>query len=202
MDDDDSILLREFKNLLKNFNNAQKSLKRFTEVFENQLGLSKKKDIGKAIGITNILELPEDLRKSALAVVRLRKNATLDKIANLTKRDKNLEKGFLEALVAMNILTKDTSGDQPIYSPSLGKKRPIISDDVWALLIKDSAEMVKFICNLEIEKAEMKILDIDEMIQLAPQLSDIFVEIKDKIYNYITDLKAISSKIPESEKNE
>jgi hypothetical protein len=77
----------------------------------------------------------------------------------------------------------------------LGKRKPLISDNVWELLIKDSAEMVNFICNMEIEKAELKILDIEEMAQLAPQLSDIFDEIKESIYNYVSGLNNIKERI-------
>ncbi|MHA1311020.1 MAG: hypothetical protein ACTSQO_08830 [Candidatus Helarchaeota archaeon] len=198
MSNEDTILLKEFQNLMKNFNSTYKNLQKFTKIFEEQLGINKKLP-GKTIGITEIMELPEELRKTALAAIRLRKNATIEQIAKRTKRDISLEKGFAEALVAMDILSKESTESGTIFRPSLGKRRPIISDDVWSLLIKDSVEMISFICNMEIEKAEMKILDIDEMIQMAPQLSDVFIKIKNNIYKYISGLKDILINFSRSE---
>jgi len=194
MSEKEVILLKEFQNLLKNFNNAQKSLHKITNLIEESIGAKKEKEVGKEIGIADIMELPEELRKTALAVIRLRKNATIDKIAERTGRDPSLERGFAEALVAMNVLTKELTDKGEIFRPNLGKKRPIISDDVWSLLIKDSAEMVNFICNMEIEKAEMKLIDIDEMMQMAPQLSEVFEHIKNKISDYISSLREILNK--------
>ena len=196
MNDDDNLLFKEFQNLLKHFNLTHKNLKKVIDIFENQIGLKQgKQEIGKSLGVSDIMQLPDDLRKTALVVIRLRKNATVDKISERTKRDKTLEKGFAEALVAMGFLKRDGSQSNVIYKPNLGKRKPLISDNVWELLIKDSAEMVNFICNMEIEKAELKILDIEEMAQLAPQLSDLFNEIKESIYNYVSGLNGIKERI-------
>ncbi|MHA1270518.1 MAG: hypothetical protein ACTSPY_12070 [Candidatus Helarchaeota archaeon] len=193
MSDEDTILLKEFQKLLKNFNNSQKSLQRITEIIEKQIGIKKEKPKGLAFGISEIMDLPDELRKTALAVVRLRNKANIDNISKRTGRDKALEKGFAEALVAMGVLARKEVNNTIVYNPNLGKRKPIISDNIWTLLIKDSVEMINFICNMEIEKAELKILDIDEMMQMAPQLSEVFNEIKDSILNYIAGLKKILS---------
>ncbi|MBD3230279.1 MAG: hypothetical protein GF329_19025 [Candidatus Lokiarchaeota archaeon] len=201
MTEDDSRFRKEFQNLMNNFKKTYKSLQRVTDIFESKIKFKEEKStsVGKNIGISEIMELPENLRKTALAAVRLRKNATLENISQRTKRDINLERGFTEALISMEILTKEKTQKGIIYKPSLGKKRSIISDDTWALLIKDSVEMVNFICNMEIEKAELKILDINEMMEMAPDLSEVFQEIKDSIYSYLSGLKKIKERFSKEE---
>ncbi|MHA1265573.1 MAG: hypothetical protein ACTSRS_10090 [Candidatus Helarchaeota archaeon] len=186
-------LLREFQAIEKNFQLVQESISTIKNLIESLL-LKKetpKKKLAN-IGVANLLELPEELRKTVVAVMKSG-TGTLEKIVERTKRDKNLEQGYLEALVAMNYLRKEVSekDNNTTYHLGLGKRRSKVSDDIWKILIKDSAEMVTFICKMEIEKAQLKLYDIDEMIQMAPQAESDLHKIKSEINRYISALNEI-----------
>ncbi|NVM27980.1 MAG: hypothetical protein HWN65_03975 [Candidatus Helarchaeota archaeon] len=187
-------LLKEFKNIEDNFKIVQDSINNIKNLIENVL-LKKekpKKKLASLPHVTDLLELPEELRKSVLAVMKLG-NATLDRVVERTNRERNLENGYLEALVAMDYLKKQTSEEDgsTIYRLGLGKRKSKVSDDIWKVLIKDSAEMVTFICKMEIEKAQLKIYDIDEMLQMAPQAQTDLKRIKSEINRYISALQEI-----------
>jgi len=184
-------LLKEFSLIESNFKTIQESITNVKTMIESLL-LKKEKPQTKLenIGITDILELPEELRKSVMAVMK--SNGTLEEIIARTKREMGLEKGYLEALVAMNYLRKDTQNKEKIrYRIGLGKRKSKMSDDIWKILIKDSAEMVNFICSTEIEKAQLKLYDIDEMMQMAPQAQTDLNKIKNEINRYISSLEEI-----------
>lgn len=189
-------LLKEFQSIEDNFKIVQDSINNIKNLIESLL---LKKDESKKklahIGVTDILELPEELRKSVIAVIKLG-GPTLEKVVERTNREKTLEKGYLEALVAMDYLKKELSekDGSSIYRLGLGKRKSRVSDDVWKILIKDSAEMVTFICKMEIEKAQLKIYDIDEMLQMAPQAQTDLEKIKTEINQYISALQEIMVK--------
>jgi hypothetical protein len=189
-------LLTEFDTIEDNFKAVQSSIVTIKKMIENLLlrtEESKKKL--KNIGIADLLDLPEELRKSVLSVMKLGR-ATVDQVVERTKREKGLEKGYLEALVTMEYLRKETNAKdgKTLYKLGLGKRKSKVSDDIWKVLIKDSMEMVQFITKMEIEKAQLKIYDIDEMLQMAPQAQADLNQIKDEIHRYISALEDIMSK--------
>lgn len=198
MDSDDKYksVLSEFDSIEKNFKVVQENINNIKKMIESLLmktEQSKKKL--KNIGIADLIDLPEELRKSVLNVMKLGK-ATVDQVVGRTKREKNLEQGYLEALVAMEYLVKEPSdADGSVkYRLGLGKRKSRVSDDIWKVLIKDSVEMVQFITKMEIEKAQLKIYDIDEMMQMAPQAQADLNKIKDEIDRYISALEVIMEK--------
>ncbi|TFG05263.1 MAG: hypothetical protein EU536_02470 [Promethearchaeota archaeon] len=187
-------LLQEFQNIEETFRLVQDSITNIKTMIESvmmQKTEPKKKLVN--IGVTDLLELPEELRKSVIAVMKSGTGQIQDIIAR-TKREEQLEKGYLEALVAMEYLKKETSAKHnvPIYRLGLGKRKSKVSDDIWKVLVKDSAEMVSFICRMEIEKAQLKIYDIDEMLSMAPQAETDLEKIKVEINRYISALQEIS----------
>jgi hypothetical protein len=188
-------LLHEFTAIETNFKTIQDSISNIKNLIESLL-LKKEKPQTKLenIGITDLLELPEELRKSVMAVMK--SNGTIEEITDRTKREPNLEKGYLEALIAMKYLKKEPEeGKRRIrYRIGLGKRKSKMSDDIWKVLIKDSADMVNFICKMEIEKAQLKLYDIDEMIQMAPQAQTDLERIKTEINQYISALEEIMLK--------
>ncbi len=189
-------LLTEFDTIEDNFKAVQSSIVTIKKMIENLLlktEESKKKL--KNIGIADLLDLPEELRKSVLSVMKLGRG-TVDQVVERTKREKSLEKGYLEALTTMEYLQKEANekDGKTVYKLGLGKRKSKVSDDIWKVLIKDSMEMVQFITKMEIEKAQLKIYDIDEMLQMAPQAQADLNQIKDEIHRYISALEEIMSK--------
>ncbi len=190
-EDNGKSLLQEFSTIETNFKTIQESIINIKTLMESLL-LKREKPQTKLenIGISDILELPEELRKSVMAVMK--SNGTIEEIIVRTKREMGLEKGYLEALVAMNYLKKETQDKVKVrYRIGLGKRKSKMSDDIWKILIKDSAEMVNFICSTEIEKAQLKLYDIDEMMQMAPQAQTDLNKIKNEINRYISSLEEI-----------
>lgn len=189
-------LLAEFDSIEDNFKTVQQNInniKKMIEAILMKTEESKKKL--KNIGVADLLELPEELRKSVLTIMKLG-GGTVEQVVERTKRESGLEKGYLEALVAMEYLKKETSekdGSQ-LYRLGLGRSKSKVSDDVWKILIKDSMEMVQFITKMEIEKAQLKIYDIDEMLQMAPQAQEDLNRIKNEITRYISALEEIMMK--------
>lgn len=193
-EDNSKSLLHEFSSIEANFKTIQESIGNVKILIESLL-LKKEKPLKKLenIGITDILELPEELRKSVMAVMK--SNGMIEEIITRTKREMGLERGYLEALAAMNYLRKETLSNGKIkYRIGLGKRKSKMSDDIWKILIKDSADMVNFICSTEIEKAQLKLYDIDEMIQMAPQAQTDLNRIKNEINRYISSLEEILQK--------
>ncbi len=198
MESDEKIksLLAEFDSIEKNFKTVQQNINNIKKMIESLLlktEESKKKL--KNIGVADLLDLPEELRKSVLTVMKLGRG-TVDQITERTKREKNLEMGYLEALVTMGYLRKETDEKKgnTYYKLGLGRRKSKVSDDIWKILIKDSMEMVQFITKMEIEKAQLKIYDIDEMLQMAPQAQDDLNKIKAEIMRYISALEEIMLK--------
>lgn len=189
-------LFQEFAAIEENFKVVQESITNIKGMIETLL-LKKQKPQKKLanIGVTDLLDLPDELRKCVIAVMRSG-DGTLESVCERTKREVNLERGYLEALVAMNYLKKieAEAGGQVCYKLGLGKRKSRVSDDIWKILIKDSAEMVMFICKMEIEKAQLKIYDIDEMLQMAPQAEKDLNRIKSEIQHYISSLEEIAVK--------
>ncbi len=186
-------LFQEFNAIEENFKVVQDSIGNIKKMIETLL-MKKAKPQKKLvnIGVTDLLDLPEELRKCVIAVMRSG-DGTLGSVCERTNREENLEKGYLEALVAMNYLKKveSESDGKVCYRLGIGKRKARMSDDIWKILIKDSAEMVTFICKMEIEKAQLKIYDIDEMLQMAPQAEKDLDKIKTEIKHYITALEEI-----------
>ena len=179
-----------FKKIQNNINNVKKAIESFILKSKGEKPKSKLVNIG----IADLVDIPDELRKSVIAVMKLGRGTT-DQVAKRTGREKSLEKGFLEALVAMNYLRKETNEDGNVgYRIGMGKRKRITSDEIWKVLIKDSAEMVNFICKTEIEGAQLKILDINEMIQMSPQAVSDLEKIKQEIERYISALDEIIKK--------
>ena len=176
-------VLSEFDSIEKNFKIVQKNINNIKKLIESLLMKTKesKKKL-KNIGVADLIDLPEELRKSVLNVMKFGK-ATVDQVISRTKRERNLEQGYLEALVAMEYLIKEPAdkNGKIKYRLGLGKRKSRVSDDIWKVIIKDSVEMVQFITKMEIEKAQLKIYDIDEMMQMAPQAQADLTKIKDEI---------------------
>ncbi|MHA1131197.1 MAG: hypothetical protein ACTSQI_17215 [Candidatus Helarchaeota archaeon] len=198
MESDENIksLLAEFDTIEENFKTVQSSIINIKKMIEGiLLKTEESKKKLKNIGIADLLDLPEELRKSVLSIMKIG-GGTVDQVVERTKREKNLEKGYLEALVAMEYLKKETDGKDGSarYKLGLGKRKSKVSDDIWKVLIKDSLEMVQFITKMEIEKAQLKIYDIDEMLQMAPQAQGDLNKIKQEIHRYISALEEIMNK--------
>ena len=189
-------LLAEFDSIEDNFKVVQQNIINIKKMIESLLMKTEesKKKL-KNIGVADLLELPEELRKAVLNVMKLG-SATVEQVVGRTKREVGLEKGYLEALVAMEYLKKEISEKDGTtrYKLGIGKRKSKVSDDIWKILIKDSMEMVQFITKMEIEKAQLKIYDIDEMLQMAPQAQSDLERIKDEIHHYISALEEIMSK--------
>ncbi len=190
-------ILGEFESLENNFKTIQSNITNIKKIIESYIlksKIEKPKSRLANIGIADLVEIPDELRKSVIAVMKLGKG-TLEQVIKRTGRDISLEKGYLEALVAMAYLRKETQEDgKIIYRLGMGKRKRATPDEIWKVLIKDSAEMVNFICKSEIENAQLKMFDIDEMIQMSPQAEMDLKKIKSEIERYISALDGILSK--------
>ena len=184
-------LLNEFESIETNFKIIQESIiniKGIIESFFLKRKSVKPKTKLDNIGIADLVELPDELRKSVIAVMKLGRG-TLEQIIKRTGRDPNLEGGYLEALVAMKYLLKDSQDNGTIkYKLGMGRRKRITPDEIWKIIIKDSAEMVNFIRKTEVEAAQLKLYDIEEMIQMAPQAESTLKKIKGEIERYINAL--------------
>ena len=111
-------LFQEFAAIEENFKVVQESITNIKGMRETLL-LKKQKPQKKLahIGVTDLLDLPDELRKCVIAVMRSG-DGTLDSVCERTKREVNLERGYLEALVAMNYLkkTKTSSSGQIVWT--------------------------------------------------------------------------------------
>jgi len=147
MDDEEKSksLLGEFESLEKNFKTIQNNIANIKKLIESYILKSKieqPKSKLANIGIADLVEIPDELRKSVIAVMKLGKG-TLDQVIKRTGRDISLEKGYLEALVAMGYLRKEAQDDgKTSYRLGMGKRKRATPDEIWKVLIKDSAEMV------------------------------------------------------------
>jgi hypothetical protein len=189
-------LLHEFNAVEDNFKLIEENISNIKKLIESVLLKSEHpKTPLKNIGIADLIELPEALRKCVIAVMKSG-NGTIEEVVARTRRDENLEKGYLEALVAMEYLRKETNeADGSVrYRLGLGKRKSKLSDDIWKIIIKDSSDMISFICKMEIEKAQLKMYDIDEMLQMAPQAQNDLNNIKQEINRYIEALENIMLK--------
>ena len=198
MDSDEKAksLLQEFNAVEDNFKEIQNNIANIKKIIESILIKSDKpKTQLKSIGVADLLDLPDELRKSVIAVMKLG-GGTVENVIERTGREKTLERGYLEALVAMNYLKKETQDEDGTekYILGLGKSKSKLSDDVWKIIIKDSSDMITFICKMEIEKAQLKMYDIDEMLQMAPQAQSDLNNIKTEISRYITALEEIMTR--------
>ncbi|MHA1300659.1 MAG: hypothetical protein ACTSO9_14675 [Candidatus Helarchaeota archaeon] len=197
MEDEEKIksILSEFESLERNCKKMQENLVNVKKIIESFMFKSAEKPKSKLIniGIADLVDIPDELRKSVIAVMKLGKG-TLEEVVKRTTRDKGLEKGYLEALVAMGYLKKETQNGDTIYRLGMGRRKRVTPDEVWKILIKDSAEMVNFICTTEIEAAQLKMLDIDEMINMSPQAESDLKKIKSEVERYINALHEIVKK--------
>ncbi|NIQ32409.1 MAG: hypothetical protein GTN80_01990 [Nitrososphaeria archaeon] len=81
-------------------------------LFADELYLNALKE--KTMDVTTLLSLPDSLRKTGVAVLKL-KRGTLDEIAAETGRTKQEEKRFLNRLTLMRLLKKKREDGQMIY---------------------------------------------------------------------------------------
>lgn len=189
-------ILSEFEAIEEGFKKIQTNVGNVKKIIESFILKSKgEKPTSKLIniGIADLVDIPDELRKSVIAVMKLGRG-TVEQVIKRTNRDISLEKGFLEALVAMGYLKKESDDGNDFYRIGMGRRKRTTSEDIWKILIKDSAEMVNFICNTEIEAAQLKLYDIEEMINMSPQAELDLKKIKKEVERYISALNAIVKK--------
>ncbi|MHC1590856.1 MAG: hypothetical protein ACXQS8_02120 [Candidatus Helarchaeales archaeon] len=164
-----------------------------TQYFDNIIQQKKPKKSFASMSIIETLNIPDNLRKSIMAIIRFGK-ASAEKVASRTKRSLKTEEEYLQMLVQMGYLNVEEQDGVPIYTFSLGKRKSRISDEIWKSLIKDRTEMISFVCSTEIEKSELKKMDLDEMKKMVAGLDEDLDHIKSYLDEYINSLKELQKK--------
>lgn len=66
--------------------------------------------------LMDLLELPDHLRKTLFALIKLGCRATAEEVAGYTERARAVESGYLNQLVLMRYVTKERVGRKAVFT--------------------------------------------------------------------------------------
>lgn len=160
--------------------------------FDSILQIEPRKQV-LSMNILDTLNISDSFRKTMMAVIRFGK-ADAAKVSSRTKRVETIEEENLSALEQMGFLSAEVKDGRKVYSVALGKRKAKISDDLWKRIISDRAEMIDFVCLMEVEKAELKKMDLDEMKKMVSGIDEDLEVVKSSLDKYINSLKELQSR--------
>ncbi|MHA1146009.1 MAG: hypothetical protein ACTSRW_14800 [Candidatus Helarchaeota archaeon] len=185
-------VLKQLGDMFQKFTRMREALSSIMNYFDSILQKKPRKNLS-TLSIIDTINIPDNLRKSMMAVIRFGK-ATAEKVASRTKREPTVEEEYLSMLVQMGHLNVESKDGKQVYSFSMGKRKSRISDEIWKSLIKDRTEMINFVCSTEIEKSELKKMDLDEMKKMVSGIDEDLNAIKSYLNEYITSLSELQKK--------
>ncbi len=133
---------------------------------ENLIGITKSMDLdisdleeelfesaksNEKTGITTLLNLPTDLRKTARAVLKLDK-AKISDISKITKRSEDAEESFAKSLVHMGYLAERKDNENTYFMPSLGRRKKGLPPEVFNTLENNTTNLERAILDLPTSK--------------------------------------------------
>lgn len=102
-------------------------------------------------GISSLLDIPEELRKTAKAVLKLGKASTED-IKVHTKQMLEVEENCIKRLIDLGYLAKRIEGGTTYYMPSLGRRKKSLPEDIYNTLQTNTTDLEKAIFKLPTSK--------------------------------------------------
>ena len=103
------------------------------------------------MGVTSLLNLPDELRTTAKTVLKIG-TATAEDIAQYTKRTEDAELSFAKTLVHMGYLAEHNEDGVSYFMASLCKRKKRLPDEVIDTLEKNTTDLEKAIMNLPTAK--------------------------------------------------
>ena len=80
-----------------------------------------------ALDVMSMFDVPDEMRKTLTSLIRLGPSE-VEKISERTKREVDLEKGYLMVLINLGYIDKQVKDGKDIYRAVLGKKKSKLSD--------------------------------------------------------------------------
>ena len=186
----------EINNFEKRFNNIRGIFSDVLEFFGALADKPKETKALSSLDLMSMFDVPDQMRKSLTALIRLGPS-DVDKITERTKRDADLEKGYLLALQKMGYIEEIKEEGKIFYKATLARKKSKIADKIWQVLVKDSSEMMTYICKMELEKGELKKMDFEEIQKRVPHVKEDLETVKKSLNQYISTLNSILNKYKE-----
>jgi len=113
---------------------------------ESELFESAKSD--EQIGVTTLLAIPDELRKTAKAVLKLGE-ASVEEISSETKRSAEMESSFATTLVHMGYLAEQKRDDESYFMTSFGRRKKTLPQDVYDTIERNTTDVEKAILVME-----------------------------------------------------
>jgi len=198
LEKDDLTERNEIKFIEQRCKEIRNTLTEVTDFFGAIAHQPQEKKALSALDVMSMFDVPDEMRKTLTSLIRLGPSE-VEKISERTKRDIDLEKGYLMVLNNLGFIDKQVKEGKDIFRAVLGKKKSKISDHIWQALVKDTSEMMNYVCRMELEKAELKKLDFDEIKNRIPHVKDDVNLIKISLDNYISTLGEMVKKYELSE---
>ncbi|NHI94085.1 MAG: hypothetical protein EAX96_16465 [Candidatus Lokiarchaeota archaeon] len=192
-------LPNEIKYLDNRFKNVRTTFSEVLEFFGGLVDKPKESKPLSSLDLMTMFDVPDEMRKSLTALIRLGPS-DVETITKRTQRKTELEKGFLLALHKMGYVEKFEKDGKEIYKATLGRKKSKIADQIWKALVKDSSEMMTYICKMELEKGELKKMDFEEIQKRVPHVKNDLELVKESLNQYISTLNSVLEKYKEVQK--
>lgn len=78
--------------------------------------INQRKERARTEEVMDLLELPDHLRKSLIALIKLGSRGTAEEVAVITGRARAVESGYLNQLILMKWVTKDRDGRKVVFT--------------------------------------------------------------------------------------
>ncbi|MHA1894704.1 MAG: hypothetical protein ACTSX4_09395 [Candidatus Helarchaeota archaeon] len=190
---DNPTIQNEIKYMEKKFKSVRTTFLEILEFFGAIIDKPKESKPLSALDLMSLFDVPDEMRKTLTTLIRLGPS-DIEKISERTKRDAELEKGFVLVLQKMGYIEKLNKDGKELFKAVFGKKKSKISDEIWRVLVKDSSEMMTYICKMELEKGELKKMDFDEIQKRVPHVKEELQQIKSSLDEYLLTLKSVLKK--------
>lgn len=117
-------ILKQQKELLAKIEELEKRIKKLKAAKEVKEAEITPETAGKSLGIVDLLRLPDNIRRTVLAIFEL-KEATAEEVAAKTGRTRNIESVYLNELVRSDYLGKGRKGRKVFFKIKFAAKKTV-----------------------------------------------------------------------------